>query len=337
MSGVLPTTTQDLLVKSSEQLSVEHLGHIYFELTTRYAPEGSALSLCLSRPRGPNPNYRTLLTTTLTALQSELKNIPDGTFELREIDRYFGSENLTIEHFRALADKIHKLVENNIWGHFEEQKEENHRDDWLDISNCNPPLTIVSPSIHRLRSLTSLNLQQNALTELPEELFRLEGLTALHLAANRLKSIPAAIGRLHNLRVLDVEENRLESLPSTLENLTELEVLRAPNNRLTKFELNTSRMHRLRALYLYNNRMTSVTLHPATRVGHVHLENNLLTQFPNVEVLPKGCLIALSGNPLNEDDVRTFKNEALQLYFAGYEKPELGKKRSHPEVGVNKQ
>ncbi|MBS0647812.1 MAG: hypothetical protein JSS10_01150 [Verrucomicrobia bacterium] len=80
-----------------------------------------------------------------------------------------------------------------------------------------------------------------------------------------------------------------------------------------------------------------MTMYPASSLGYLHLENNQLTHFPNIEVLPQGCQIYLAGNPLNEDHIRTLKNEALQVYFVGYEKPELGKKRSRPEDGVNQQ
>lgn len=342
MSGVsFPKTTKDSLVKTLEQLALEqdlvNSKDTYLELT-RYVREGSALSICLARSKDSHPNYHALLKATITALQLQLKSIPEGPIELRKINMHYGSESLEIEYFRALANKIQDFVEDNIFGHYEEQRREENRDDQLDVSNCNPSLFMIPSSIRRLRSLTSLNLQQNALTELPDELFRLEGLTILHLADNRLKSIPTAIGRLRNLRVLDVECNHLKALPSTIEDLTDLEVLRASNNQLANFALNTSRMHRLGALYLYNNELTSVTMYPASSLGYVHLENNKLTRFPNIEVLHRGCQIYLSGNPLDETDIFTFKNEALQVYLVGYEKPVLGKKRSHQnEEAVNKQ
>jgi Leucine-rich repeat (LRR) protein len=342
MSGVsLPTTTQDPLVKTLEQLTLEqdlvNSKDTYLELI-RYVREGSALSICLARSKDPHPNYHVLLKNTLNALQWELKSIPGGPLELRKINMHYRSESLAIEYFRALANKIHDIVEDNIFGHYEEQRREENRDDRLEVSNCNPSLSMIPSSIQKMRSLTYLNLQANALTELPEELFGLERLTYLHLADNRLKSIPAAIGRLRNLRVLDVEFNDLKSLPHAIEDLTQLEVLRASNNQLANFALNTSRMHRLGALYLYNNELTSVTMYPASSLGYVHLENNRLTRFPNIEVLHRGCQIYLSGNPLDETDIFTFKNEALQVYFVGYEKPVLGKKRSRQEEeAVNKQ
>jgi hypothetical protein len=326
MSGV---SLQLCTVKSFEQMLQEqesvNSADVYDELS-RYGVAGSALSVCISRS-DRDPNYSQRLERILQGLKTQLARMPGGELEVREIDRRYGPDSFDIRHFLDLAEKAHDFVSENIIGHFEDQKEEDKRDDQLDVDSCNPPLPFVPRSIGRLRSLTSLNFQDNTLTELPRELFDLVSLRILHLGDNRLTSIPEAIGRLRNLRVLDVDNNRLESLPRALDDLTNLETLRAANNRLSSFSVHIEKLHRLRSLYLYQNRISSLTIYPAPRLGCLHLEQNQLTRFPAVEVLPHGCHIYLSGNPFPPDNITMFKNEALEVYFVGYVKPELGKKR----------
>jgi len=324
--------------KSFDQLLQEqesaNSADLYHELS-KYAVEGSALSVCM--PKSPTElSYALRLARILLSLKSQLAHMPGGEHEVREIDRRYGPDSFEIGHFLALAEKAHDFVVENIRGHYEEQKDEKNRDDQLDVDSCNPSLPIVPRSIGDLRSLTSINLQDNILTELPRELFELENLKTLHLGGNRIKSIPEAIGRLRNLRVVDVDNNQLESLPISLERLTNLDTLRAANNRLSSFSINISKLDKLRNLYLYCNRLSSITVYPAPRLDCLHLEDNQLTRFPDVEVLPRGCQIYLSGNPI--PDIKSmFSNVALQVYFVGYVKPELGKKRPLEKEAANRQ
>lgn len=339
MSGAsLPATTQ-LEVKSYEQLLQEqesiNAADVYHELST-YAVEGSALSICLPKS-DTDPDYSQRLARILHNLESLLARMPEGSVEVRNIDWHYQSGSFDVVHFMALAERAHDFVVENVMGHFEEQRHENDRDDLLDISNCEPPLPFVPRSISALRSLTSLNLQDNILTELPQELFDLEPLKELHLAGNRLKSIPEAIGRLRYLSVLNVDHNRLESLPRALENLTNLETLRAANNRLSSFSVHIEKLDRLRSVYLYRNEINSMTVYPALQLACLHLEDNRLTRFPDFRVLPYGCQIYLSGNPLQNDKTTMFQNEAIKVYFVGYLKPELGKKRPAEDEVSNRQ
>lgn len=334
MSGMsFSTITQPAGVKSLEELLLEqdsvNSKNTYHELS-KHAVEGSSLSLCMPRS-DKDPNYAQRLTRILNNLKSQLAHMPEGEIEVREIDWQYGPNNFDIGHFLALAEKAHEYVEHAVMAHYEEQK----RDGLLNVSNFEPPLPIVPRSIGALRSVTSLNLQDNALTELPRELFDLESLRALHLGGNRIKSLPEAIGRLRHLCVLNVEQNRLESLPRALENLTKLEVLRASNNRLTSFSIHIEKLNKLRNLYLYGNSISTITVYPALRLDCLHLEDNQLTRFPRVEVLPRGCQIYLSGNPLQHGNTTMLRNEALNVYFVEYVKPEIGKKRASPEKEVS--
>ena len=101
--------------------------------------------------------------------------------------------------------------------------------------------TVLPPALGRMR-LKALSVQDNRLTELPEELadwshvwfmslngnrltelrdwlVRKKTLAVLEAARNRIERIPPAIGGLEKLQRLDLSQNRITSLPETLAQL----------------------------------------------------------------------------------------------------------------------
>lgn len=83
-----------------------------------------------------------------------------------------------------------------------------------------------------MEHLSSLRLQHNNLTTLPNELWRLTNLQELNLGFNELDQIPIQIGSLVNLRELYLHNNHLTEIPFQIGNLKFLTVLDITANKL---------------------------------------------------------------------------------------------------------
>jgi internalin A len=71
----------------------------------------------------------------------------------------------------------------------------------------------------------TLNLSNQALTELPESITQLSQLQSLMLDGNRLTTLPESLARLSQLQLLSLINNRLTMLPEALQKLPKLEEL----------------------------------------------------------------------------------------------------------------
>ena len=81
-------------------------------------------------------------------------------------------------------------------------------------------------------SLTSLDLDSNAITSLPTEIGALTNLAILDLSFNGLSSVPTEVGALAGLTFLGLSSNALTSVPSEIGALT-LRFLFLNDNALT--------------------------------------------------------------------------------------------------------
>ena len=97
----------------------------------------------------------------------------------------------------------------------------------------NIELESLPESISGLSSLTTLQVDKNALTVLPEGIGNLSNLTALIVSNNFIESIPASIGNLSNVWYLDLGYNSIETLPSSISNMSSLEYLYIFGNNLS--------------------------------------------------------------------------------------------------------
>jgi leucine-rich repeat protein SHOC2 len=73
--------------------------------------------------------------------------------------------------------------------------------------------------------LTSLNLSNNLISQIPNEIFSLSHLITLDLSSNLLTSIPSSIGEIKSLVKLNCSYNPISALPLSFTKLTNLEVL----------------------------------------------------------------------------------------------------------------
>ncbi|KAI8993331.1 hypothetical protein BDB01DRAFT_832159 [Pilobolus umbonatus] len=112
--------------------------------------------------------------------------------------------------------------------------------------------TISPPAIPYLRHLSSLQLQNNNLTTIPEEIWRLTSLEQLDLGSNQLRQLSPSVGCLINLRTLLIHNNNITTLPSQLGRLKKLELLDVTNNQLSCLPCEILGM-KLKNLWLDNN------------------------------------------------------------------------------------
>jgi Leucine-rich repeat (LRR) protein len=104
-----------------------------------------------------------------------------------------------------------------------------------------------------LTTLTTLDLSNNSLTQLPDTFKNLTALTTLDLSNNSLTQLPDAFENLTALTTLDLSNNPLTQLPGAFENLTALTTLDLSNNSLTqlrgKFFWNLTALKTLNVFY----------------------------------------------------------------------------------------
>lgn len=114
------------------------------------------------------------------------------------------------------------------------------------MNYCSRQLTQMVPSaFSELKSLTTLQLCCNALTEVPQEFCLLRGLETLSLSNNKLKSLPSTIGYLINLENLYLDRNQLTTLPRSISGLTKLRVLSLAANEFTEIPRAVMLLNRL--------------------------------------------------------------------------------------------
>ncbi|KXZ55866.1 hypothetical protein GPECTOR_2g1417 [Gonium pectorale] len=103
-----------------------------------------------------------------------------------------------------------------------------------------------------------LVLDDNQLSELPDEVGRLSRLERLSVSGNRLRALPASLGALEALQALVVSRNALEGLPAELGGCVRLEELDAQSNELRSLPPALGALKRLKTLQLDNNPLTAV-------------------------------------------------------------------------------
>ncbi|KAL3771616.1 hypothetical protein ACHAW5_006643 [Stephanodiscus triporus] len=173
----------------------------------------------------------------------------------------------------------------------------------LNLSGCeHTNLPADSEFWSRFSSLKKIDLNNNSLTDLPEEMAVLSSLEILFLSENVMESIPTVISKLSNLRVLSLRGNLLKDLSATNLPTSSLVWLILTNNRIRQIHSNIGEARLLRKLMLSHNRIESVPteLGKCKELELVRLaDNNINKSIPReVLSLPKLAWISLSGNPI---------------------------------------
>ena len=160
----------------------------------------------------------------------------------------------------------------------------------LKIKNSNPKsikksrdfnITEFMVGIENLSELTTLNLSNNNLKEIPKEIGTFTNLTYLDLSNNKLEYLPTQIGNLKNLKTLYLNNNRLNKMPIGIGNICSYYKQLTRTNLLPPCVLNLS-----------NNKLSTLPKEIANikglRVGdnyedfsQISLENNLIGKLPS--------------------------------------------------------
>lgn len=144
------------------------------------------------------------------------------------------------------------------------------------MNYCSRHLTQMVPSaFSELKSLTSLQLCCNSLTEVPQEICLLRRLETLSLSNNKLKSLPATIGYLINLENLYLDRNQLVTLPRSISGLTKLKVLSLAANQFTEIPRSVMILTRLVTLECDRNpnlRGVPAEITRFSQLGRFHVE-----------------------------------------------------------------
>ena len=209
----------------------------------------------------------------------------------------------------------------------------------LNLSDCKKiNLPADSDLWKRLSSLKKLDLNNNALRDLPAEMGALSSLEILFLSDNSLESVPIVIGKLKSLRVLSLRSNLIQELSAT-HLPSQLVWLILTNNKIGNINANINGLKFLRKLMLSHNEIESipVELGACKDLELVRLANNNISTIPReVLTLPKLAWISLSANPIstppkkvekviNESDIQMQSNIILgsgasgEVYQAKYD------------------
>jgi Leucine-rich repeat (LRR) protein len=153
--------------------------------------------------------------------------------------------------------------------------------------------------------LSHLDLSKNALTSLPYSLrYFSPNLTFINLNSNALSQLPSALSKLPTLQVLLIANNVLDDIPQeAFQSLTMLSHLDLSNNRITSLPDSISSCLRLKTLVLGSvyggNRIQSldnVTWELLTELREVDLSCNMLKAIPSSLFLQKQHLLRVNAS-----------------------------------------
>lgn len=101
--------------------------------------------------------------------------------------------------------------------------------------------------------LTNILLNNNRLTQLPEDVGCLTRIEELYLQCNQLTSLPSSIGQLTQLKELDLYSNKLQTIPNEIGKLTLLKKLMLDNNELVSMPTEIINLTNLQLFSFRNN------------------------------------------------------------------------------------
>ena len=168
-----------------------------------------------------------------------------------------------------------------------------------------------------LASLEQLQLEGNALTELPDGVFDgLASLEQLQLEGNALTELPDGVfDDLSSLERLSLWRNALTELPDgVFDNLSSLEQLQLEGNALTELPDGVfNGLSSLKFLYLSSNALTELpdgVFNGLSSLVYLNLHNNALTELPDgvLNGLSSLKILYLSSNALTELPDGVFDN-----------------------------
>ncbi|KAG8441259.1 hypothetical protein GDO86_006842 [Hymenochirus boettgeri] len=137
-------------------------------------------------------------------------------------------------------------------------------------------------TFQRLRSLTILRMNHNAISCLPPSIEHLCNLEELSISHNKLETIPMLLYNLVKLRHLDLSYNHIKFIAPEVGHLSRLELLAVTGNTIGSLPCELFRCIRLRSLKAGFNMLSSIP----SEVGKLSLLSTLELQGNNMASLP---------------------------------------------------
>lgn len=164
-------------------------------------------------------------------------------------------------------------------------------------------LQSLHPKIQQLSGkLTSLVLNKNRLTELPDEVGKLSHLKLLDLSGNALGSLNPSVCQLTELLTLNLCQNELEALPD-LAGLTNLHELLLTSNKLTSLPVGLAGLEHLATIQADHNQLALLPedIDRISMLKVLNMADNALTELPpGLVTLDKLKVLDLRGNKFSD-------------------------------------
>lgn len=164
------------------------------------------------------------------------------------------------------------------------------------------------------KGLTSLNLSNREISEIPSEIGNLVNLEHLDLSYNELKGLPIELFNLSKLKTILLIRNKITNLPTSISNLRNLRLLDISYNSLTELPPDISRLENLESIDLGHNRIAKLPIQitKLLNLKKLYIEENPLV-FPPQKVASKG-LYAIMHYLMAEDKRVNAEKVMVQIY-----------------------
>lgn len=150
------------------------------------------------------------------------------------------------------------------------------------LSLASNELTELPDTIVELTALRELNLLKNRLTRLPDRIGLMCSLTTLLVTNNCIESLPITFGALNLIQRVDLECNQIKVLPENLDHLLSCEQLIVNQNKLTYLPKCIARMPSLTSLSAARNELYYIPDEITTNqnIKILRLSSNKLERLP---------------------------------------------------------
>lgn len=179
----------------------------------------------------------------------------------------------------------------------------------------NNKLVDIPMSIAKCNSLTLLDAQDNMIRRLPNICFLC--LTSINLSNNSLTELPEEFSCMISLKSIELRKNKICLVPS-MNKLTQLSYLDFTENFLTQVPVLPTNGS-LQRLYLGFNRLKAIgSLVNVKTLSEVKVNNNMIDECPNLQGLDLLKMLDLSNNSINDiHHSLGFLPELLKLILDG--------------------
>jgi Leucine-rich repeat (LRR) protein len=192
---------------------------------------------------------------------NKIQKLPQGLFQLKELKRLnlYGNKLTELpDSFSGLSKLTHLNLSNielssipkSIFGLSELES--------LNLGS-NRNISELSPLISELKNLEELDLNRNALMEIPNEIGGLKKLKRLNLSYNKLTGFPEAILNLKGLEWLEIGSQTITELPKSLKDLSSLSHLDLSSSGLKEVNDSIGDLKSLETLNLEGNDIIAIS------------------------------------------------------------------------------